>query len=189
VRAWVYLADALENGAGYATHIGQPEHFAGVLDEAEDFIRRLDDHRHSSECDSSCYDCLRDYFNMRYHPLLDWRLAADMLDLLRGRPLELGRWYERERSLASDFASNFFGVLVELEGGVVGVERDDSMLIVTHALESHEVERQSTPRLAQAIVDAEDRGFGGASRPWRLEDSFSLLRRPGAIASEIHMSQ
>jgi ATP-dependent helicase YprA (DUF1998 family) len=190
VRAWVYLADALENGAGYATHIGHPDRFADVLAEADDFIAGLRDRRHSGECDSSCYDCLRDYFNMRYHPLLDWRLAADMLDLLRGRPLEVGRWRERERALAEDFAGNFFGELVELEGDVVAIERDDSLVVVTHPLESQDVERRATPRLAAAIADAEDRGFGPMmERPWRLEDSFTLLRRPGAVASEIHALQ
>jgi ATP-dependent helicase YprA (DUF1998 family) len=190
VRAWVYLADALENGAGYATHIGRPERFGDVLLEAEDFIARLREPRHSDECDSSCYDCLRDYFNMRYHPLLDWRLAADMLDLLRGRQLDAESWRDRERALADDFAENFFGDLVELEGGVVAVEQDDSIVIVTHPLESHDVERRATPRLAAAIADAEDRGFGPMmDRPWRLEDSFTLLRRPGAVASEIHALQ
>jgi ATP-dependent helicase YprA (DUF1998 family) len=190
VRAWVYLADALENGAGYATHIGRPERFRDVLAEAEDFIAGLREPRHSDDCDSSCYDCLRDYFNMRYHPLLDWRLAADMLDLLRGRPLAVQRWRERERALASDFADNFFGTLVELEGDVIAIERDDAMVIVTHPLESHNVERRATPRLASAIADAEDRGFGPMmDRPWRLEDSFTLLRRPGSVASEIHALQ
>ncbi len=160
-----------------------------MLAEAQDFVTGLAELRHSSECDSSCYDCLRDYFNMRYHPLLDWRLAADMLDLLRGRPLDVGRWRERERALANDFAENFFGTLVELEGDVVAIERDDAMVIVTHPLESHD-ERRVTPRLANAITDAEDRGFGPVlDRPLRLEDSFTLLRRPGSVASEIHALQ
>jgi ATP-dependent helicase YprA (DUF1998 family) len=190
VRAWVYLADALENGAGYATHIGRPEYFGKVLAEAEDFIAHLEEPRHSDDCDSSCYDCLRDYYNMRYHPLLDWRLATDMLDLLRGRPLNLQRWSEREQALARDFADNFLGTLVELEGDVLAIELDDAIVIVTHPLESQDIERHATPRLARAIADAEDRGFGPTmDRPWRLEDSFTLLRRPGSVFSEIHALQ
>lgn len=190
VRAWVYLADALENGAGYATHVGQPEHFAAVLAEATDFLADLKKPWHQDECDSSCYDCLRDYFNMRYHPLLDWRLAADMLDVLRGSALDPSRWRDRERALAKDFADNFFGELVELEGDVFAIERDDALVIVSHPFESDDIERQATPRLASAIADAEDRGFGRLlDRAWRLEDSFTLLRRPGSIASEIYMLQ
>lgn len=186
VRAWVYLADALENGAGYATHIGRPEHFDGVLAEAEDFLAQLHGPGHSDECDSSCYDCLRDYFNMRYHPLLDWRLAADMLDLLRGRPPAVRSWQEREHTLAAGFAEILGGDPVELDGDMAAIARDDVIVIVTHPLESHDVERHLTPRVAAAIADAEDRGFGPTTdRPWALHDSFTLLRRPGAIASEL----
>ncbi len=39
---------------------------------------------HSSEhagCDTSCNLCLRDFYNMPYHGLLDWRLALDMARL------------------------------------------------------------------------------------------------------------
>ena len=41
VRAWIYLADTLENGAGYATHLAQPAHFADVMDEARGFLTDL----------------------------------------------------------------------------------------------------------------------------------------------------
>ena len=27
---------------------------------------------------SSCYDCLRDYYNQQYHKLLNWRIALDI---------------------------------------------------------------------------------------------------------------
>jgi len=30
------------------------------------------------ECDTSCNLCLRDFANLAYHGLLDWRLALDM---------------------------------------------------------------------------------------------------------------
>lgn len=30
------------------------------------------------ECDSSCYDCLRDYNNQDIHNLLNWRLGLDV---------------------------------------------------------------------------------------------------------------
>ena len=36
---------------------------------------------HGSECDTSCNRCLRDFYNVSYHSLLDWRLAIDMARL------------------------------------------------------------------------------------------------------------
>jgi DEAD/DEAH box helicase domain-containing protein len=33
---------------------------------------------HAQECDTSCNRCLRDFHNLPYHGLLDWRLALDM---------------------------------------------------------------------------------------------------------------
>ncbi len=40
-------------------------------------------HAHASTYDASCARCLRDYSNAMYHPLLDWRLALDMVKLLQ----------------------------------------------------------------------------------------------------------
>ena len=37
--------------------------------------------KHGNQCDSSCYRCMRDYSNMSYHPLLDWRLGLDLANL------------------------------------------------------------------------------------------------------------
>ena len=51
---------------------------------------------HADGCDSSCYDCLRDYYNMNYHPILDWRLAYDMLGLLDGSEIAVARWRDIE---------------------------------------------------------------------------------------------
>ena len=39
------------------------------------------DQAHALECDTSCNRCLRDYYSLAYHGLLDWRLALDMARL------------------------------------------------------------------------------------------------------------
>jgi DEAD/DEAH box helicase domain-containing protein len=38
---------------------------------------------HEDECDTSCNMCLRDYRNLPYHGILDWRLALDIARLVR----------------------------------------------------------------------------------------------------------
>ena len=81
-----FLSDKLENGAGYCRWFGEPERFRELLNQANpDTLESLADawlkKSHSHECDTSCNACLRDYHNLSYHGLLDWRLALDMVRL------------------------------------------------------------------------------------------------------------
>lgn len=91
--AEVFLCDKLENGAGYCRYLGQPNVFAELLQHAkpderpnglESVASKWLDVRHLEECDTSCNKCLRDYGNMPYHGLLDWRLALDMARIASG---------------------------------------------------------------------------------------------------------
>ena len=81
-----FLSDKLENGAGYCRWFGEPGHFQKLLDQADPKISEsLADvwlrASHSQACDTSCNACLRDFYNLPYHGLLDWRLALDMARL------------------------------------------------------------------------------------------------------------
>jgi DEAD/DEAH box helicase domain-containing protein len=82
----VFLSDTLENGAGYATHLGTSAMTQELLEmiarpTPSQFFDRLIAPVHSGVCDTSCPDCLRSYSNLTYHNLLDWRLAVDMATL------------------------------------------------------------------------------------------------------------
>ncbi|WP_322818619.1 DUF1998 domain-containing protein [Tepidiforma sp.] len=81
-----FLSDTLENGAGYCRELGNPERFAEMLAHGLHTERGSIAERwllHAPECDSSCNRCLRDYHNLAYSGLLDWRLALDMVRLAR----------------------------------------------------------------------------------------------------------
>ncbi len=83
----IYLIDTLENGAGYRAHLGRPDVFRELvldplLSNGKANMRLL---AHAERCDSSCYDCLRDYGNAAEHTLLDWRLGLDLLRLAADR--------------------------------------------------------------------------------------------------------
>ncbi|MET8297590.1 DEAD/DEAH box helicase [Streptomyces sp. NPDC005180] len=82
--AYAFLADALENGAGFSTHLGSPEVIADFMQAVHTYLAALRQTEHAEICTSSCPVCLRDYSNMAYHPLLDWRLADDLLAVLSG---------------------------------------------------------------------------------------------------------
>ena len=82
----IFLSDTLENGAGYATHLGTPGVTRTLLEmiarpSGGGFHEGLTAGRHAHACFTSCPDCLRSYSNLAYHGVLDWRLAVDMAEL------------------------------------------------------------------------------------------------------------
>jgi DEAD/DEAH box helicase domain-containing protein len=114
VSAGIYIADTLENGAGYASELGRPERLRAVVTQIAD---RLEEEWASGAhvtCDASCPDCLRSYDNRHLHPLLDWRLALDVADLCLGRDLKLERWL----ALGEETANRFAGAFGEALDGV-----------------------------------------------------------------------
>ena len=119
----IFLADQLDNGAGYATWLGQPSGLTGLLGEAADFIRQLEKPEHADRCDSACPDCLRDFTNLIYHPILDWRLARDLIGLMVNDPIDFGRWRRDEAAAAKDFQEAFGGEVIELDGDVSAVQQ------------------------------------------------------------------
>ena len=81
----VFLSDSLENGAGYCSHFAQPAELERLLrfmaDPNDSFLREILAAHHADGCQTSCPDCLRDYANLAWHCILDWRLAVDMARL------------------------------------------------------------------------------------------------------------
>jgi hypothetical protein len=176
--AEIFIADELENGAGYATHLGQPQVFADVLEESQLYIDKLGEAAHASNCSGSCYDCLRDYNNMEFHSLLDWRLGRDMIDLLMGRQLDVLRWRSIEKALAEQL-SKYFGVAVSQFGPLYGVDVDGKAVLLTHPLEAGDA-RYTSERVAEAVAEARSKG-----RSEFLIDCYQVMRRPGWVATEV----
>jgi len=154
----VFLADTLANGAGYMNQFQDTAVFAALLDSARRLVSgwdQVEDH----DCDTSCHRCLRDYSNAPLHPVLDWRLGADLLSLLTDGNISRDRWRaNRERAAAAAVASfpDWSGWEWSPEGQVVHTVRGD--LVVVHP--------------------ADDLPY-----PWAIHkvDIFNLYRRPGFI--------
>lgn len=93
----VLLADRLDNGAGYCRRLAEhvEEAFIAPFLPAGDIYQRLVKPEHADNCDSSCYDCLRDYDNSGWHGVLDWRLALDIAALAENKshPVNLTKSY------------------------------------------------------------------------------------------------
>jgi len=138
VSANVYVADTLENGAGYASELGRPERLAAVVAGVADGLGDVWTASDHAGCDSSCPDCLRSYDNRHLHPALDWRLALDVADLALGRPLDASRWLDLAIPTAEAFASAFAGAIptptIEEVEGLVTIASAGHAVVLTHPL-------------------------------------------------------
>lgn len=84
--AQAFLCDKLENGAGYCTRLSCLDEFRKLLEQADPDVKDSIAAKwlatgHAGDCDTSCNLCLRDFYKMPYHGLLDWRLGLDMASL------------------------------------------------------------------------------------------------------------
>jgi DEAD/DEAH box helicase domain-containing protein len=117
----VFLADTLENGAGYCSHLASQETLSRVLNAILIDLRpELEDPQHSNPCDISCPDCLRSFDNRLLHSVLDWRLAIDVTELALGASLNLQRWLRRADRLLPAFVDGFRDAIPTLKVEQVG---------------------------------------------------------------------
>jgi hypothetical protein len=175
--ARIFISDSLENGAGYSTFLGDPVRFEElllfVLGQAspswtrqcpfDSFLRPLVTVPHAQECASSCHRCLREFGNMAYHPLLDWRLALDMarLALDQNAQIDLGVSYWSD--LVSRVSGPYFAGLNlstrtfdVLPGGFD--QFTNEAIILVHPLWDTNAANYR-PEVAAAVADAQAQGF------------------------------
>lgn len=173
----VFLADALENGAGYARYLSDPEVLRDVIRTIRlDGSRNWEAEPHQSECDQSCPDCLRSYDNRRLHSLLDWRLALDVAELASNDELDEKRWLGRADDLATIVCRAFEQVeQIEL-GSLLGLKASTGTRV---AFLSHPLWWQSSDwyNVAQAKAHALAVSDHHASEV-RSFDLMTLERRP-----------
>ena len=175
--ARIFISDSLENGAGYSTFLGEPARFEELLSfilgqaspswtrqcPSDSFHRPLVTPPHSQDCVSSCHRCLREFGNMAYHPLLDWRLGLDMvqlaLDVNAQIDLNSGYWSQ----LVSRIVGPYFSGLNmsprtfdTLPGGVDSFSNEAIILI--HPLWDEDIANYR-PEVAAAVADAQVQGF------------------------------
>ena len=86
VRGEIFISDSLENGAGYSSHLGNPTEAENLLrllvgQTGTSFNAALVAPAHADSCQTSCPDCLRDFSNLPFHNILDWRLGLDLARL------------------------------------------------------------------------------------------------------------
>ncbi|WP_299091585.1 DEAD/DEAH box helicase [uncultured Microbacterium sp.] len=187
VSAKVFLADALDNGAGYALELGDPQTLEHLLRSIQSETgTRLRDSPHGDSCTSSCPGCLRNYENRFHHWALDWRLGLDVIDLALGQALDLDDWRDRIDPLMRSFLNGYGTHLKVQEETVNGIptlttrEGHGAAVTVGHPLWRHD-EAAWNPQIQQAVAELRDRGFGSVT----VSDAYVLDRTPVRLFSAL----
>lgn len=194
--ARLFLSDSHENGAGYSTYFSDPERFENLLRfllgkpqlstppaTISTFYEPLVSPIHSAECASSCHRCLREFGNMAYHALLDWRLALDMarLALDSSAPIDLEQpvWKELLDAQAPALLDGFNltqRTIGTLRAGVDTTTKEAFLLV--HPLWDLNQSNLCAP-LADACAQASAQGL--TPRPWSI---FRAIRFPFELVSQ-----
>ena len=175
--ARIFISDNLENGAGYSTFLGDSVRFEEllrfVLGQArpswtrstppDSFHRLLVTPPHSHDCVNSCHRCLREFGNMAFHPILDWRLGLDMAQLALDPNARIDLTTSHWSDLVARIAPTYFeGLQMKtrtfdaLSGGVDPFNNE--AIILTHPLWDTD-SSNFRPEVAAAVSDAQGQGF------------------------------
>ena len=189
--ARIFISDSLENGAGYSTFLGDPIRFEELLryvlgqvrpswtrsTPPDSFHRPLVTPPHSHDCVNSCHRCLREFGNMAYHPILDWRLGLDMAQLALDPNARIDLTTSHWSDLVARITPTYFeglqmqaGTFDALSGGVDPFSKEAIILI--HPLWDTEPSN-FRPEVAAAVSDAQGQGFRVTLRSF-----FRIVRFP-----------
>ena len=187
VSARVFLADALDNGAGYALELGEVATLKVLLrsirNETGD---RLRSQAHSAACTSSCPGCLRNYENRFHHWALDWRLGLDVVDLALGLELDASLWADRTQELMRSFLDGYgahVAVSTETVNGLPVLSTTEgrgSSVVIGHPLWRHD-EPNWNHKVKRAVLELEGRGVSAVT----VSDTFELDRTPMRVFSAL----
>lgn len=157
-----YIVETAVNGAGYCAYLN------GKVDSSivkEIFIDQFNINELSAtllsdkhkDCVSSCYDCLRDYYNQNYHYLLNWRLGLDLARL------------SIDANADFDFSQNYWQSLfdndirkmiqhnenspLEYSHGVYSYRSDSKRIIITHPFWSSQFLDKMKVHFVEEIIE------------------------------------
>lgn len=178
----VFLSDTLENGAGYSTHLGTPAEFAALLQGIlaptllGKFQASAQPDDHGVVCQTSCHECMRDYGNLAYHSILDWRLAIDVtrLSLNAAAAIDFSptHWAGVADHAAARVHAALPGSARTTLAGLQAVVAGSRAIVIRHPL--WDVRQASLhPSLAAAATVGQQSGLAVEFR-----SSFMAIRRP-----------
>lgn len=177
----IFISDSLENGAGYSSHLGTPTEAESLLrfivgQTSGVFHGPLISPAHAGACQTSCPDCLRDFTNLQYHNILDWRLGLDVARVALDPNAQVDFSVPYWQNLYSVAVPPYFAAMPGWQpvtlGGLQAARRGNVVEIVTHPLwctDPNSLGPQLAPAYAQAL---------GSGWTPQLKSIFEVLRRP-----------
>ena len=165
-RPELFLADAIENGAGFVTRFAQAQRFSDLLDATRTMIASDWDDPARHDCEGSCPRCLRDFSNTPYHPVLDWRLAADLLDILLDGALARDRWDHIRAAAMRGVARDFSWTVLDAGPRPI-LDTGQGLIVIVHPLDN----------IDGYLVGDMPTEHGPAA----VFDAFNFDRRPGEV--------
>ncbi|MBV6425077.1 MAG: hypothetical protein NAOJABEB_02891 [Steroidobacteraceae bacterium] len=184
----IFISDSLENGAGYSSYFGTPAEAESLLrfivgQTSNTFYGPLVAQQdpqgnplHGSLCRTSCPDCLRDFSNLAYHNILDWRLGLDLarLALDPAAPIDFSvpYWQGLDAAAAGPYFAAMPGWQPVMFGGLQAGRRGNQVELVTHPLWNTDP-NFAGPQLAAAYAQAVAAGCQVT-----MKSIFEVLRRP-----------
>jgi len=172
----VFLSDALENGAGYCSQFATPAAMEQLLRSAADLAGSFQNpnyaDNHSARCQTSCPDCLRDYSNLAWHNILDWRMALDLtrLALDAGEPVDFTTpHWQPLVDAATTLYFHALGWTATIFGSLPAARSGSRGELITHPLWA-----STHPAVLQARTEAL---AAGITQP-NAKTMFELVRRP-----------
>jgi len=192
--ACIVLADELPNGSGFIQQLYQ--HFDKYIQKCVN-PTESDKYNYSIINNQVCHDAsyidLKNYRNMNFHPLLDWRLGVGLLRVMNNENYnsglkdedyqypELISWLDFSKNLSYKMENTFENIRSCIFGQLYGFTiENDYKVIVVHPFwnwSTHQ-SNEEVNILTTAIVDA------GTENLYFI-DSFNLHRRPGWCYGEI----
>lgn len=132
----VFFVERLENGAGYCNYLSGRDFdevpYNALIKpfnkgtELYDFYMSKE---HQSQCSSSCYDCVRDFYNQEHHSIMNWRLGLDLAKVAQNKNVTVdfktNYWQSYIREVASKFEYSE-------EGGHFIIEYREQAILITH---------------------------------------------------------
>jgi len=182
----VFVADQLENGAGYAPELARSENMKAILGGILDNLATRYESPEHEQCTESCPDCLRSWDNRRLHSALDWRLALDVAALANGERLPLHRWLPRADGLAGQFTRAYPEIpsRVEQAGDLIALVTEDNERAVVFG---HPLWIQSEHYFNSAQAEAYDVLSSDLGvRTVSMSDVWLLERRQAMIFKLLH---
>lgn len=195
--ASIVLVDELPNGSGFIEQL---------FNNFDKYVKKCinpekgkveDNYNYSiisnQKCMDSSYSDLKNYRNMNFHPLLDWRLGVGLIRVLTNKKYmsglknedyeypELTNWLDFSKELALRMASDFENIEYRPFGKLHGFTVSNSYnVIVTHPFWNYSYQHPNgeTNILTEAMSES------GLDNLYFI-DTFNLHRRPGWCYGEL----